>query len=101
MLNISYIIAQKGFLMDKKQRTTLDIVAITQRIDAARRLLDYGKNDFAKQVLNVTRVAYWNVIKENRPPLSWIILLADKYGFSIQWLFYGEGEIFSKRRSDA
>ena len=87
--------------MDKKQHTTLDIVAITQRIDAARRLLDYGKNDFAKQVLNVTRVAYWNVIKENRPPLSWIILLADKYGFSIQWLFYGEGEIFSKRRSDA
>ena len=87
--------------MDKKRYTTLDIVAITQRIDAARRLLDYGKNDFAKQVLNVTRVAYWNVIKENRPPLSWIILLADKYGFSIQWLFYGEGEIFSKRRSDA
>jgi len=86
--------------MDKKQHTTLDIVAITQRIDAARRLLDYGKNDFAKQVLNVTRVAYWNVIKENRPPLSWIILLADKYGFSIQWLFYGEGEIFSKRRND-
>lgn len=86
--------------MNKKQHTTLDIVAITQRIDAARRLLDYGKNDFAKQVLNVTRVAYWNVIKENRPPLSWIILLADKYGFSIQWLFYGEGEIFSKRRSD-
>lgn len=87
--------------MDKKRYATLDIVAITQRIDAARRLLDYGKNDFAKQVLNVTRVAYWNVIKENRPPLSWIILLADKYGFSIQWLFYGEGEIFSKRRSDA
>ncbi|WP_107770104.1 hypothetical protein [Campylobacter concisus] len=87
--------------MDKKQHQTLDIVAITQRIDAARRLLDYGKNDFAKQVLNVTRVAYWNVIKENRPPLSWIILLADKYDFSIQWLFYGEGEIFSKRRSDA
>ena len=87
--------------MDKKHYATLDIVAITQRIDAARRLLDYGKNDFAKQVLNVTRVAYWNVIKENRPPLSWIILLADKYGFSIQWLFYGEGEIFSKRRSDA
>jgi len=86
--------------MDKKRYATLDIVAITQRIDAARRLLDYGKNDFAKQVLNVTRVAYWNVIKENRPPLSWIILLADKYGFSIQWLFYGEGEIFSKRRSD-
>ena len=86
--------------MDKKRYTTLDIVAITQRIDAARRLLDYSKNDFAKQVLNVTRVAYWNVIKENRPPLSWIILLADKYGFSIQWLFYGEGEIFSKRRSD-
>ena len=87
--------------MDKKQHQTLDIVAITQRIDAARRLLDYGKNDVAKQVLNVTRVAYWNVIKENRPPLSWIILLADKYDFSIQWLFYGEGEIFSKRRSDA
>lgn len=87
--------------MDKKQHQTLDIVAITQRIDAARRLLDYGKNDFAKQVLNVTRVAYWNVIKENRPPLSWIILLADKYDFSIQWLFYGEGEIFNKRRSDA
>ena len=87
--------------MDKKRYATLDIVAITQRIDAARRLLDYGKNDFAKQVLNVTRVAYWNVIKENRPPLSWIILLADKYDFSIQWLFYGEGEIFSKRRSDA
>lgn len=86
--------------MDKKQHQTLDIVAITQRIDTARRLLDYGKNDFAKQVLNVTRVAYWNVIKENRPPLSWIILLADKYGFSIQWLFYGEGEIFTKRRSD-
>lgn len=83
--------------MDKKQHQTLDIVAITQRIDAARRLLDYGKNDFAKQVLNVTRVAYWNVIKENRPPLSWIILLADKYGFSIQWLFYGEGEIFTKK----
>ena len=83
--------------MDKERYATLDIVAITQRIDAARRLLDYGKNDFAKQVLNVTRVAYWNVIKENRPPPSWIILLADKYGFSIQWLFYGEGEIFSKR----
>ncbi|ORI07446.1 hypothetical protein A3835_07790 [Campylobacter concisus] len=83
--------------MDKKQHQTLDIVAITQRIDAARRLLDYGKNDFAKQVLNVTRVAYWNVIKENRPPLSWIILLADKYDFSIQWLFFGEGEIFTKK----
>ena len=49
--------------MDKKRYTTLDIVAITQRIDAARRLLDYSKNDFAKQVLNVTRVAYWNVKK--------------------------------------
>ena len=87
--------------MDKRQKSVCDIVAVTQRIDTARRLLDYGKNDFAKQVLNVTRVAYWNVIKENRPPLSWIILLADKYDFSIQWLFYGEGEIFSKRRSDA
>ena len=87
--------------MDKKQHQTLDIVAITQRIDTARRLLDYGKNDFAKQVLNVTRVSYWNIIKENRPPLSWIILLADKYGFSIKWLFFGEGEIFNKRRSDA
>ena len=83
--------------MDKKQHQTLDIVAITQRIDTARRLLDYGKNDFAKQVLNVTRVAYWNIIKENRPPLSWIILLADKYGFSINWLFFGEGEIFNKK----
>ena len=31
--------------MDKKQRTTLDIVAITQRIDAARRLLEYGKSE--------------------------------------------------------
>lgn len=86
--------------MDKKQHQTLDIVAITQRIDTARRLLDYGKNDFAKQVLNVTRVAYWNIIKENRPPLSWIILLADKYGFSIKWLLFGEGEIFNKRRGD-
>ena len=86
--------------MDKKQRTTLDIVAITQRIDAARRLLDYGKSAFAEQVLNVTRVTYWNTIKENNPPLSWIILLADKYGFSIQWLFYGEGETFNKRRND-
>jgi hypothetical protein len=83
--------------MDKKQHQTLDIVAITQRIDTARRLLDYGKNDFAKQVLNVTRVAYWNVIKENRPPLSWIILLANKYSFSIKWLFFGEGEIFTKK----
>lgn len=86
--------------MDKKQHTTLDIVAITQRIDAARRLLDYGKAAFAEQVLNTTRVTYWNTIKENNPPLSWIILLADKYGFSIQWLFYGEGETFNKRRSD-
>lgn len=87
--------------MDKKQHTMLDIVAITQRIDAARRLLDYGKAAFAEQVFNTTRVTYWNTIKENNPPLSWIILLADKYGFSIQWLFYGEGETFSKRRSDA
>lgn len=87
--------------MDKKQNTACDIVAVTQRIDTARRLLDYGKAAFAEQVLNITRVAYWNIIKENRPPLSWIILLADQYGFSIKWLLFGEGEIFIKRRSDA
>ena len=87
--------------MDKKQNTACDIVAVTQRIDTARRLLDYGKAAFAEQVLNITRVAYWSVIKENRPPLSWIILLADQYGFSIKWLLFGEGEIFNKRRSDA
>lgn len=86
--------------MDKKQNTACDIVAVTQRIDTARRLLDYGKNDFAKRVLNTTRVSYWSVIKENRPPLSWIILLADQHGFSIKWLLFGEGEIFNKRRSD-
>jgi len=83
--------------MDKKQNTACDIVAVTQRIDTARRLLDYGKAAFAEQVLNITRVAYWSVIKENRPPLSWIILLADQHGFSIKWLLFGEGEIFTKK----
>ncbi|WP_149724829.1 bacteriophage CI repressor [Campylobacter concisus] len=83
--------------MDKKLNVKFDIVAVTQRIDMARRLLDYGKSDFAKQVLNTTRVSYWSIIKENRPPLSWIFLLVEKFDISLRWLIFGEGEIFNKK----
>lgn len=86
--------------MNKKPNVQFDIVAVSQRIDTARRLLDYGKSDFAKQVLNVTRVSYWSIIKESRPPLSWIFLLAEKFDISLRWLIFGEGEIFNKRKND-
>ena len=33
-------------------------------------------------------------------PYEWVIKLAEKYNLNQNWIYQGEGEIFSKRRSD-
>ena len=53
------------------------------------------------EMLGTTKYLF-NEVKRGRKliPYEWVIKLCDTYGLNQNWLYQGEGEIFTKRRSD-
>lgn len=87
--------------MKRKPSDYIALSEVGDRLEGVR--LIFGLDLVAMCELLDTTKYFFNEVRRGRKliPYEWVIKLAEKYNLNQNWLYQGEGEIFSKRRGDA
>ena len=79
-------------------RKSIDFYSIGDRLDLMRRLTNQSLND-VMSFLDTSKFIYKKVrFGEKLIPFEWVMRFAEKYGFSRDWIYTGDGEIFEPVR---
>ena len=79
-------------------RKSIDFYSIGDRLDLMRRLTNQSLND-VMYFLDTSKFIYKKVrFGEKLIPFEWVMRFAERYGFSRDWIYTGDGEIFESVR---
>ena len=79
-------------------RKSIDFYSIGDRLDLMRRLTNQSLND-VMSFLDTSKFIYKKVrFGEKLIPFEWVMRFAERYGFSRDWIYTGDGEIFESVR---
>lgn len=86
--------------MKRKASDYISLIEVGERLEGVRLIFGLDLTEICEQ-LETTKY-FFNEVKRGRKliPYEWVIKLCDTYGLNQNWLYQGQGEIFSKRRSD-
>lgn len=86
--------------MKRKASDYISLTEVGERLEGIR--LIFGLDLVEICELFETTKYFFNEVKRGRKliPYEWVMRLSEKYNLNQNWIYQGEGEIFSKRRSD-
>ena len=86
--------------MKPKPSNYIALSEVGDRLEGIR--LIFGLDLVAMCEMLGTTKYFFNEVKRGRKliPYEWVIKLCDTYGLNQNWLYQGQGEIFTKRRND-
>jgi hypothetical protein len=81
-------------------RKSIDFYSIGDRLDLMRRLTNQSLKD-VMLFLDTSKFIYKKVrFGEKLIPFEWVMRFVEKYGFSRDWIYTGDGEIFEPAQKD-
>lgn len=86
--------------MRRKASDYISLAEVGERLEGVRLIFGLDLAEIC-ELLETTKY-FFNEVKRGRKliPYEWVIKLCDTYGLNQNWLYQGQCEIFSKRRSD-
>ena len=86
--------------MRRKPSDYISLTEVGDRLEGVRLIFGLEVTEIC-EFLNTSEY-FFTKVKRGRKliPYEWVIKLCDTYGLNQNWLYQGQGEIFSKRRSD-
>lgn len=87
--------------MRHKPNEVIVLASVGDRLEGVRLILGLEQNQIC-EFLGATKYIF-NEVRFGRKliPYEWVMRLSEKYNLNQNWIYQGEGEIFSKRRIDA
>lgn len=100
-LDYSRFWLKKGLFMKRKASDYISLAEVGERLEGVRLIFGLDLVEIC-ELLETTKY-FFNEVKRGRKliPYEWVMRLSEKYNLNQNWIYQGEGEIFSKRRSDA
>ncbi|AQW87113.1 putative transcriptional regulator [Campylobacter pinnipediorum subsp. caledonicus] len=78
----------------------IDFESIGDRLEAMRKVAGLNKQK-TYELLETTKFIYHEVrYGRKKMPLSWAFTFNEKYGFNLQWIYSGQGEIFISNKDN-
>lgn len=86
--------------MKRKASDYISLAEVGERLEGVRLIFGLDLVEIC-ELLETTKY-FFNEVKRGRKliPYKWVMRLSEKYNLNQNWIYQGEGEIFSKRRSD-
>ena len=86
--------------MRRKASDYISLTEVGERLEGVRLIFGLDLVEIC-ELLETTKY-FFNEVKRGRKliPDEWVMRLSEKYNLNQNWIYQGEGEIFSKRRSD-
>nr|DAT43264.1 MAG TPA: helix-turn-helix domain protein [Caudoviricetes sp.] len=87
--------------MRRKASDYISLTEVGERLEGVRLIFGLDLVEIC-ELLETTKY-FFNEVKRGRKLIlyEWVMRLSEKYNLNQNWIYQGEGEIFSKRRSDA
>ena len=96
-LDYSRFWLKKGLFMKRKASDYISLTEVGERLEGVRLIFGLDLTEICEQ-LETTKY-FFNEVKRGRKliPYEWVMRLSEKYNLNQNWLYQGEGEIFTKK----
>ena len=86
--------------MRRKASDYISLTEVGERLEGVRLIFGLDLAEIC-ELLKTTKY-FFNEVKRGRKliPYEWVMRLSEKYNLNQNWIYQGQGEIFTKRRSD-
>ena len=86
--------------MRRKASDYISLTEVGERLEGVRLIFGLDLAEIC-ELLNTTKYIF-NAVKRGRKliPYEWVLRPREQYNLNQNWIYQGEGDIFSNRRSD-